>query len=160
MCLVYDDEEQSRLLRKQLSDIEKLDRSSMATRISNNSGLSLNAASTSANGGRIYGTHGHAAQADVLSSTSTKINLMVERKRKMSVESCKRIYPMRKFNKQRFLDATVLGDKINNFDNASTKANAGSHYHFDNKVCFFSCVYYYQNLIECLECPHRLFGRF
>lgn len=88
---MFDDEEQSRLLRKQLSEIEKLDRSSMATRISTNSGFSLNAASTSAAGGsRTHGTHGHAAQADVLSASSAKINLMVEqRKRKMSVESCK-----------------------------------------------------------------------
>lgn len=89
----------------------------MTTRISTNSGFSLNAASTSV-AGRAHGTHGHAAQSDVLSSSSAKINLMVEqRKRKMSVESY----------------ATVLGEKIN-FESASTKAQAGSHYHFDNKV--------------------------
>jgi hypothetical protein len=91
LFLVFDDEEQSRLLHKQLSDIEKLDRSSMVTRISTNSGIFFNAASTSAAGGsRTHGAHEHAAQADVLSTSSAKINLIVEqRKRKMSVESCK-----------------------------------------------------------------------
>ncbi|KAI6192160.1 RBR-type E3 ubiquitin transferase [Aphelenchoides bicaudatus] len=122
---VYDNEENDRLLRKHLSEIEKLDRSSMATRISTNSGFSLNAASTSAAGGssRTHGAHGHATQADVLSSSSAKINLMVDqRKRKMSVESY----------------ATVLGEK-SNFESASTKAQAGSHYHFDNKSVHTVC---------------------
>lgn len=116
---VYDNEEQSRLLRKRLSDIEKMDQTSMATHVSTNSAFSLNGPSTSA----ARGNHGHATQADVLSSSSAKINLMVEqRKRKMSAESY----------------ATVLGDKIN-FESASTKAQAGSHYHFDNKSVHTVC---------------------
>lgn len=92
----------------------------MATHISTNSAFSLNGPSTST---AARGNHGHAAQADVLSSSSAKINLMVEqRKRKMSAESY----------------ATVLGDKIN-FESASTKAQAGSHYHFDNKSVHTVC---------------------
>jgi hypothetical protein len=84
---VYDDEEQARLLRKQLSDAEK---ASTATRVSTNSGFSLNAPSTSAAGSSK--PYGHQNQADVLSSSSAKINLMVDqRKRKMSAESCKNV---------------------------------------------------------------------
>jgi hypothetical protein len=97
LFLAFDDEEQSRfrLLRKQLSEMEKTDRASMATGASTTSGYSLNVASTSATGAggsRSYGAHGHATQADVLSSSSAKINLMVERKRKMSAESCKSLF--------------------------------------------------------------------
>lgn len=102
---------------------------------------------------------GHHSLADVISATSSTITRHAssshgesQRRRKLSAESCKFVHDT---NSSTCWVAGVnsLGERLN-YDNASTKANAGSQYHFDSKVQSCNCQLWDYSLIS--ECAYRV----